>query len=45
MKIVDDYAKKLGYIESDYGTPALIVYPNGRIETFDAFRDAIASLP
>ena len=43
-KLVDDYAKKLGFIESDYGVPAIIVYPDGRLASFDRFQDSLDEL-
>jgi len=43
-KILDDYGKKLGYTGADYGVPAVILHPDGRVDKFDSFQDALQVL-
>jgi hypothetical protein len=43
-KRYDDYSKKLGHAESDYGVPAVLVLPNGAMSGFHNYQDALDEL-
>ena len=43
-KLSDDYGKKLGYVQADYGVPAVLVYPDGKVESFDDFNEGVNRL-
>lgn len=40
-KQYDDYAKKLGGYEGEYGVPAVLILPDGSRRTYDHYEDAL----
>lgn len=40
-KIKDDYGKKIGAYEGEYGVPAIIIEPDGKLIPFERFEDAL----
>lgn len=43
-KIFDDYGKKIGAYEGEYGVPAVLIEPNGTITGYDKYEDGLNRL-
>lgn len=43
-KRLDDYGKKIAGTEADYGVPALVVYPDGKLDPYNKFEEALTDV-